>query len=80
MHQAPDAPQLILDVYRKRQALCGAGRSPSRVVMSAPQYRAIQTYHAMLGDLPDGALDYIDRYRLFDLEICIEQVDEPRVE
>jgi hypothetical protein len=79
-HGKPDAPELIADVYRRRQALCGVGRAPSRVIMNPEQYRAIQTYHAMLGDVPDGAVDYIARYRLFDLEICIEQVDELRVE
>lgn len=74
------AEELILEVYRQRQALVGAGTSPARVIMSRAHYDAIQRYHAMLGDLPEGSSDYIDRYRLFDLEICVEDVDAPRVE
>ena len=48
--------------------------------MNRSHYQTIQEYRARLGEAPEGKVDYIDRYRLFDLEICIEQVAEPAVE
>ncbi|MFW5741885.1 MAG: hypothetical protein ACOCW3_01070 [Spirochaetota bacterium] len=80
---APDsmrAEELILDVYRQRREIEEHGREATRVVMNPSHYRAIQRFHAHLGDVPEGAVDYIDRYRLFDLEICIERVERPVVE
>lgn len=57
-----------------------AGRAVSRVVMSPEHYELIQSYRARLGDMPEGGVDYLDRYRLFDLDICIEREAELRVE
>ena len=74
------AEELILEVYRQRQEASEQGREATRVVMSLSHYRAIQRFHAHLGEVPEGAVDYIDRYRLFDLEICIERVERPVVE
>jgi hypothetical protein len=74
------AEELILEVYRQRGALAVDGRRATRVVMNPASYRTIQRYHAMLGEMPEGTPDYIDRYRLFDLEICIEDVADPIVE
>ncbi|MFW5683713.1 MAG: hypothetical protein ACOC1I_02575 [Spirochaetota bacterium] len=77
---APRAEELIVEVYRQRAVLVEQGEEPSRVVMSKDHYRAIQEYRARLGEVADGHADYMDRYRLFDLEICIERVPEPVVE
>lgn len=71
---------MIVEIYRQRRALADTGHHPTRVVMSQAHYRLIQDYRATLGDAPEGKVDYMDRYRLFDLEIHIEQVDEPFVE
>ena len=73
------AAEVILEVYRQRMKLAETGESPSRVVLSRALYDLIRDYHQSLGSLPPGT-DYIDRYRLFDLEICIDSVDAPRVE
>jgi len=73
------AAKLILEVYRQRLSLAEASRKPSRVVLSRTHYDTIREYHLHLGTLPQG-LDYIDRYRIFDLEICIDDVELPRVE
>ena len=80
MRTEPSAQELILEVYRQRQLLADSGGRATRVIMSLHHYRTIQQYHALLGGLPEGRTDYIDRYRLFDLEICVEQVECPRVE
>ncbi len=77
---AAAAQTLIVEVYRQRVALAEAGRGCSRVILNPQHYRTIQEYHTKLGDLHNEAADYVGRYRLFDLEICIEQVETPRVE
>jgi hypothetical protein len=33
-----------------------------------------------LGDLSRAGADYLDPHRIFDLEICLEDVSHPRVE
>jgi len=76
---AGEAARLILEVYRQRLALAESGRKPDRVVLSRAHYDVIREYHLRLGTLPQG-LDYIDRYRIFDLEICIDDVELPTVE
>lgn len=73
------AQEIILDVYRQRSRLAG-GERPQRVIMNVEDYRLLQRYRALLGDAPDGRVDYLERYRLFDLEILIEQIGAPRVE
>ncbi|MFW5743254.1 MAG: hypothetical protein ACOCWX_01615 [Spirochaetota bacterium] len=78
--QSARAEELILDVYRQRREASEQGRETTRVVMSLSHYRTIQRFHARLGEVPEGSTDYIDRYRLFDLEICIERVERPVVE
>lgn len=78
--QSASAEELILEVYRQRQEASEQGREATRVVMSLSHYRTIQRFHARLGEVPEGSIDYIDRYRLFDLEICIERVERPVVE
>lgn len=78
--QTPRPEELIVDIYRQRDELVAAGGSASRVVISLAHYREIQAYHSRLGEIAEGKSDYIDKYRLFDLEICIEDVDWPRVE
>lgn len=74
-----DARDIILQIYTRRMEALDAGRSPERVVMSMEAYRALQEFHAMLGELPDG-MDYLGRYRVFDLEICVEAGSALRVE
>ena len=76
-----DRPEeLIVDIYRQRDELARSGVTPASVVISIAHYREIQTYHARLGAIAEGKSDYIDRYRLFDLEICIEDIEWPRVQ
>ena len=74
------AEELIVEIYRQRSLLVEEGRTPSRVVISPEHYRQIQEYHRNLGEIAPGKVDYLGRYRVFDLEICLEQVDRPVVE
>jgi len=73
------AEELIIDIYRQRSELAGQGVKPGRVVMSAAHYRIIQTYRTQLGSLGNQESDYLDAYRIFDLEICVEDIAAPRV-
>ena len=73
------AEEIIVEVYRQRREIVERGGTPEWVVLSPEHYRLVQAYHAQLGEAPEGRADYIDRYRLFDLEIRVERVDEPRV-
>lgn len=75
-----DAPELIVEIYRQRSVLVESGEVPERVILNPDHYRIIQNYHASLGTLEAPRPDYLGRYRVFDLEICIENVETPRVE
>ena len=76
----PRAEELLVEIYRQKRAAIEEGRTPQRVVLNRTQYDVIQAYHARLGEIPEGQSDYIGRYELFDLEICIEGVERPVVE
>lgn len=78
--QPPPAEELIVEIYRQRSLLVEAGRRPTRVIMSAGHYEQIRNYHRGLGAIAPGRVDYLDRYRVFDLEICVEEVEQPVVE
>lgn len=73
------AEEVIVEVYRQRRAIVDRGGAPAFVILSPAHYRLVQEYHARLGDAPEGRPDYIGRYRLFDLEIRIERIDQPVV-
>ncbi len=75
-----DPRALVIEIYRQKTELMHAGESPERVVMSMESYRAIQSYHATLGELPDGAVDYIGKYQIFGLEISIDNGADLRVD
>ena len=76
----PRSEELIVDIYRQRSLFAESSIDAERVVISIEHYRVIQEYHARLGEVPAPGSDYIDKYRLFDLEICIEEIDWPCVE
>ena len=77
----PGEPQaVILELWRKRQALREQGRLPRRVVLSIQNYRLLQQYHATLGELPNPDVDYITRYTVFDLPVYIDDSVECNVE
>ncbi len=74
------AEELIVEVYRQRSELVGAGQEPVRVVMCADHYKLIQAYRDRLGELASSEIDYLDPYRIFDLEICVEEIETPNVQ
>jgi hypothetical protein len=79
-HNPHEAEELIVEIYRQREEIAAAGSRPSRVLMSRQHYDVIQAYRARLGEVMSEKIDYLGRYRLFDLEICIEELDAPVVE
>ncbi len=74
------AEELIIEIYRQRSQLVAAGQEPVRVVMCADHYKLIQAYRDRLGELARSAVDYLDPYRIFDLEICVEEIETPKVQ
>lgn len=74
------AEELIIEIYRQRSELVEAGRRPVRVVMSAEHYQLMQGYRGRLGELASREMDYLDPYRIFDLEICVEEIETPNVQ
>jgi len=69
----PSAEELIVAVLGKKKMLEETGAVPTRAVLSFAQYRRIQEYRARLGELPDTGFEYLTRYTLFGLELCIGQ-------
>jgi hypothetical protein len=74
------AEELIVEIYRQRDEHVRRGNRPVRVVVSRKQYFVIQDYRLRLGEVAHGKTDYLDQYRLFDLDICIGDVSAPLVE
>ncbi len=66
------AEKLIVEIWRQRTALVEQAKQPRRVVVSPDEYRLIQSYRARLGTLDDAEMDYLGRYEIFGLEICVE--------
>ncbi|TVQ23342.1 MAG: hypothetical protein EA382_10175 [Spirochaetaceae bacterium] len=75
----PRAEAIIADIYAQTRAARDAGLQVSRVVMSAEHYRLLQEYRSRLGDLADPAMEYLDRYSVFSLDIEIDDVASARV-
>ena len=63
---------LIAEIYRQLKELQAAGRTPRSVAMTMDHYRAIQRYHATLGETPAPAFDYISKYSVMGLSILID--------
>ena len=74
------AEELIVEIYRQRSELVKEGLKPVRVVLSSDHYKLIQSYRGQLGELASREIDYLDPYRIFDLEICVEEIGTPQVE
>jgi len=74
------AKEHIVEIYRQRSELIEAGLTPVRVVVSPGHYKVLQAYRGRLGDLDGPVIDYLDPYRVFDLEICVEDIETPVVQ
>ena len=42
--------------------------------------KVIEAYRGRLGELESREIDYLDSYRIFDLEICVEEIETPNVQ
>jgi len=65
-------PELLAEILKQKRALIDAGARPERVVLSMTNYRAIQLFHATLGEAPEIMPDYITRYTIFELPVFID--------
>ena len=73
----PRAEELIVEIYRQLTERTGSGDDPSVVVLSRRDYDILQRYRDRLGELGPG--DYLERYRIFDLEFFVDDVQQPEV-
>ncbi len=80
----PRAEELIAGILAGKQQCTERGEVPKQVILSPGQYRIIQDYRARLGDAPSSSLEYLTKYEVFGLEICVEgtrrESDAPQVE
>jgi len=83
-HLQPRPEEIIAAILAGKQRCDADGRSPKQVILSPGQYRAIQEYRARLGEAPSASLEYLTKYEVFGLEICVEgtrpETEEPHVE
>ena len=75
----PRAEELIAEIYRQVLLARSESRSITAVIMHASHYRVLQAYRNRLGELADASLEYLERYRIFGLEIQIYDEETPRV-
>ncbi len=69
---SPRAEELIVTILAEKKRRTEEGAVVSRVLLSPEQYRVIQDYRARLGDAPAASIEYLTRYDIFGLEICVE--------
>jgi hypothetical protein len=74
-----EAQELLLAIWKRRTELVEQGKQPGGVVLSRAQYELLQSYNARLGELPNQQLDYIEKYRVFDLPIYVDNDSAMRV-
>ena len=74
-----EAQELLLAIWKRRTELVEQGKQPEGVVLSRAQYDLLQSYNARLGELPNQQLDYIEKYRVFDLPIYVDNDSAMRV-
>ena len=68
----PRAEPLLAEIYRQRKEIEERGGTPRSVVMTMQEYRAVQRYHAQLGETPAPAFDYVDKYSILGLSVLID--------
>lgn len=68
-----EAQELVVHIWKLRSEFVREhGSPPSGVVLSPSEYRALRAYKEQLGTLNIEALEYLGRYRIFDLTIYLE--------
>jgi hypothetical protein len=72
--------EIIVEVYRQKTELLKQGIKPARVILAGSRWDEIRRYKGRMGDLPDGAADYLGQDHLFGLEILIDNDVDCRVE
>ena len=72
--------EIIVELWRQIRELREAGRTPKKIILSPEDYRLIQAWHAVLGELPDPSKDYITKDSIFSLSVFIEDGAMARVE
>lgn len=68
----PRPEEIIAELWRQMRDLREAGKRPAAILMSVEDYRIVQAWHAVLGELSDPARDYISKYSIFNVPVFVE--------
>ena len=70
---------LIAHIYGQIHRMREAGREPSEVHMSLAHYRLLEWYSSFMGEAGSDNFEYFGDYRIFGLEILIDDRGMPGV-
>jgi hypothetical protein len=76
----PRPEEILATILKAKRDAFDAGRSLTRIVMPMSYYRALQEYHARLGEAPYDTFEYLSRYEIMGLPIFIENESDLRIE
>ena len=71
--------EIVMELWRQIRELREAGKIPEKIILSPLDYRLVQAWHAVLGELPDPSKDYITRHSIFNIPVFIEDEARPHV-
>jgi hypothetical protein len=75
-----EAEEIVLSVWKKRKEMFDAGKKPTRLIMSAENYRKLQEYKTRLGVLINPEMDYLQEESLFGIPVFIDNTCPLRIE
>jgi hypothetical protein len=77
---APRPEEILAEILKAKREAFEVGRSLNRIVMPMSHYRALQDYHANLGEAPYDTFEYLSRYEVMGLPIFIDNESDLRIE
>lgn len=66
------AAEVVAEIYKKLYERKQKGLESRRVIMTKQNYELVQSFRTSLGDMQASHMDYIQKYSIFNLTVCIE--------
>ena len=76
----PRPEEILATILKAKRDAFDAGKALTRIVMPMRYYRALQAYHAGLGEAPFDTFEYLSRYEILGLPIYIDNESDLRIE
>ena len=74
------AEELVAEIYRQKTELQNRGEKPSQVILSMEAWRHIRAWHLARGVMEQAPhMDYISEDSIFEMEVLIDGVEDPKV-